>query len=152
MPATSSRSSDRPRPSRSRARTSSAPARSLARIAVEAALEKNAQDITVLDLRDISGEADFFILCSAQTDIQIRTIADTIIEQIKEDTGERPATREGYQNARWVLLDYFDVVVHIFDHETRGFYDLERLWGDAPAEKVSDENPEAQMLSDEPKK
>ena len=128
-------------------RTGPTPGRELARIAVDAALGKKAVDVVAMDLRGVSGEVDFFVVCSGESDIQMRAIVDGIVQAIKEQTGERPNHREGRpgQN-RWIILDYFDLAVHVFDAEARAHYDLERLWGDAPTEPASDEAPEIGFL------
>jgi len=101
--------------------------------AVAAAEDKKALDIVLLDLRKAAGFADYFLICSGGNARQIRAIADGIMEALAED-GARPAHVEGYERSEWVLLDYFDFIVHIFARETRLFYGLERLWGNA--EKV----------------
>ncbi len=127
-----------PRKSRRRATTHS-PARVLAAIAVDAILEKKGRDIIVMDMREVSGVADYFVICTGDSDRQINAIADEIRERIRSECNERPWHTEGTNHLKWVLLDYVDVVVHIFDMERRDFYDLERLWGDAPKEQVQDD-------------
>lgn len=99
-------------------------------IAVAAAEDKKAVDMTVLDLRKASGFTDFFVICSGTNSRQIRAIADGVIEALGV-AGEKPAHVEGYDRSEWILLDYFDFIVHIFAPETRAFYGLERLWGNA---------------------
>ena len=106
-------------------------AENLVRLAAGAALEKRALDLTVLDLQGLSGIADFFLICSARSTTQ----ADTIAEAVRVDLrahGVRPRHTEGSAESGWLLLDYGDVVVHVFLEATRVFYALERLWGDAP--------------------
>lgn len=99
---------------------------------VEAALDKKAENVTSLDLRKLpDAVTDFFVICDAQTGIQVKAIADNIIDRIKEETGQNPWHKEGFENLEWVLLDYVDVVVHVFRTETRDFYQLEELWLDA---------------------
>jgi len=98
--------------------------------AVSAATDKKAVDLVVLDLRKAAGFTDFFVICSGTNPRQIRAIADGVIDSL-EATGSKPAHVEGYERSEWVLLDYFDFVVHIFASETRLFYGLERLWGNA---------------------
>ena len=112
------------------------PVRSLARLAVDAALSKKGRDVLVLDVHDVSGIADIFILVTGDSDLQIRAIHDAVRKDLREQTGERPWHVEGADHAQWVLLDYVDLVVHIFTEEKRTFYSLERLWGDAPHESV----------------
>lgn len=99
---------------------------------VQAALDKKAFDIEVLDLRDLTSIADFFIICSASNERQTQAIADEVRERVREQTDARPLIVEGERPGTWVLLDYGDFVVHIFTQEARRFYALERLWGDAP--------------------
>jgi ribosome-associated protein len=139
---------DSSRPDTVRARrTGPTPGRDLARLALDAALDKKALDVTVMDLRGISGEVDYFVICSGESDLQIRAIVDHVVDQLREKAGERPVHREGQPGtSRWIVLDYFDLVVHVFHPELRAHYDLERLWGDAPTERVSDEKPEAALL------
>lgn len=97
--------------------------------AAEAADSKQAKDIKVLDLREITTFADFFLIASGSNARQIQAIADEIEIQLKE-LGEYPHSVEGYQNAEWVLLDYGDYLIHIFTEKARQYYDLERLWRD----------------------
>ena len=98
--------------------------------AIAAAEDKKAADVLLLDLRKAAGFADYFLICSGGNTRQIRAIADAIIEALATDDA-RPAHVEGYQRSEWILLDYFDFIVHIFAPETRVFYSLERLWGNA---------------------
>ena len=124
---------------KSKKRTSQNPAHVLAAHAVDAMLEKKAHDITVMDMRKVSGVADYFVICTGDSDLQIKAVADAIRERIREQCEERPWHTEGSNHWQWVLLDYVDVVAHIFSREKREFYDLERLWGDAPKESVDEE-------------
>jgi ribosome-associated protein len=128
-----------PTRSRSSSRRSRTPARTLAVHAVDAALDRKARDITVMDVRNVSGVADYFVLCTGDSELQIKAIMEAVEHQIEERFGERPWHIEGSDHKQWVLLDYVDVVVHIFNEEKRAFYSLERLWGDAPMEEVPDE-------------
>ena len=98
--------------------------------AVRAAEDKQAIDMVVLDLRQATGFTDFFVICSGSNSRQIRAIADGVLTTLAAD-GVKPAHMEGYDRSEWVLLDYFDFVVHVFAPETRVFYGLERLWGNA---------------------
>jgi ribosome-associated protein len=98
--------------------------------AVAAAENKKAVDIALLDLRKTAGFADYFLICSGTNARQIRAIADAIIDALAA-AGSKPAHVEGYDRSEWILLDYFDFIVHIFAPEPRVFYDLERLWGSA---------------------
>lgn len=99
---------------------------------VEAAQDKKAQNVTSLDLRKITDAVcDFFIVCDAQSGIQVKAIADNIVDHVRKKTGEAPRHTEGFNNLEWVLIDYVDVVVHVFKTETREYYQLEELWLDA---------------------
>ena len=98
--------------------------------AIAAAEDKKAADVVLLDLRKAAGFADYFLICSGGNARQIRAIADSIIDALGAD-GTKPAHIEGYERSEWVLLDYFDFIVHIFTPEMRHFYGLERLWGNA---------------------
>ena len=99
--------------------------------AARAAASKQAADIVILDVRDVIVITDYFVIATGGTERQVRTIVDAV-EKALRDRGERPIRREGEAEGRWVLLDYVDVVVHVFGEEERDFYDLERLWRDAP--------------------
>ncbi len=101
------------------------------RLGALAALEKKAADLRVLDLQGISGVADFFLICSGASTTQIETIVEAVRHALKVE-GIRPRHSEGTSESGWLLLDYSDVVMHVFLDETRQFYALERLWGDAP--------------------
>jgi ribosome-associated protein len=105
--------------------------------AAELAQERKAHDVMVLDLRGISSATDFFLLASGRSDVQVKAIADHLMEELREE-GQRPDHVEGLQGGRWVLLDYIDFVVHVFHPQARGFYQLENLWGDAPTWTVPD--------------
>jgi ribosome-associated protein len=98
--------------------------------AVRAAEDKKAEDLVVLDLHKAAGFTDYFVICSGGNPRQIRAIADGVIEALAAE-GARPAHVEGYDRSEWILLDYFDFIVHVFARETRVFYGLERLWGNA---------------------
>jgi ribosome-associated protein len=107
----------------------------LARAISKYALDKNGIDIRILDIRKLSDVADYFVICSGSVDVHVKAIADNIIEKLSEK-GVKAWHKEGFQALGWVLLDYVTVVVHIFQPEIRDRYSLERLWGDAPAEKI----------------
>jgi ribosome-associated protein len=98
--------------------------------AIAAAEDKKAMDLVVLDLRKAAGFTDFFLIASGGNPRQIRAIADSVVEALAAE-GVKPAHVEGYDRSEWILLDYFDFIVHIFATETRLFYGLERLWGNA---------------------
>jgi ribosome-associated protein len=101
------------------------------RIAAAAAADKKGDDIVILDVGDILGIADAFVIASASNTRQVRTIVEEVEKQLRERADARPRSVEGLDDASWVLLDYGDVVVHVFLTETRSFYGLERLWADA---------------------
>lgn len=104
----------------------------LAQLAASYAADKKAIDLTVLDLRGVSSYTDYFVVCSGNTDRQTKAIHDAIAEGMKKDHGVLPRRVEGLGESRWILMDYFDVVVHVFVPEVREFYRLEQLWGDVP--------------------
>jgi ribosome-associated protein len=110
--------------------------------AVSAALDKKAQDVVVLDLRNTPAFTDFFVLCSGLSQRQVKAIADGVEETLRA-IKVRPAHIEGYDRADWVLMDFFTFIVHVFTPQTRAFYSLERLWGDAERIDVSDEPPQS---------
>jgi ribosome-associated protein len=97
---------------------------------VEAAGDKKAVDLVVLDLRKASAFTDFFVICTGTNVRQVQAIADGVQEAMRA-SGVRPSLVEGYERGQWVLIDYFDFIVHVFAPATREFYGLERLWGDA---------------------
>jgi ribosome-associated protein len=101
------------------------------RVAAAAAADKKGEDIVVLDVGDILGIADAFVITSASNTRQVRTIVEEVEKQVREKSDAKPRAVEGLDDASWVLLDYGDVVVHVFLTETRAFYGLERLWADA---------------------
>jgi ribosome-associated protein len=107
--------------------------------AINAMMDKKAADVVVLDLRGVSGMADFFVLGTGSSDVQIRAMANGVMEAIREDLGERPYRKEGLESLQWVLIDYVDVVVHVFSEAKRAHYQIERLWGEADAEAVPDD-------------
>jgi ribosome-associated protein len=112
-------------------------ARRLATLTAELAISKKASDVIVMDLKAISGPADYFVVCTAESDTQVKAIADAI-QTGTDEIGIRPWHIEGLGALSWVLLDYVDVVVHVFLKETRLFYNLERLWSDAKIYPVRD--------------
>lgn len=105
--------------------------------AVRAAAEKKAADLVVLDLRKAAGFTDYFVICTGQNARQIKAIADAVEEALGK-AHVKPAHVEGYARAEWILLDYFDFVVHVFGEQTRNFYGLERLWGSASTVDLAD--------------
>jgi ribosome-associated protein len=117
------------------------PSRDTAAAAARAASSKQAQDIVVLDVSTLIVITDHFVICTATSSRQIRTVVEEVERSLKEGLGVRPVRREGEGDAGWWLLDYIDVVVHVFGPEERAFYDLERLWRDAP--RLAWEEPDA---------
>ena len=127
------------RPAEKKPRRSSGARRLSAEVtkAVNAALDKKALDVVVLDLRRTPAFTDFFVLCSGSTQRQVKAIADAVEEALRA-AKVRPAHIEGYDRAEWVLMDFFSFIVHVFTPQTRDFYSLERLWGDAERIAITD--------------
>ena len=98
---------------------------------------KKGYDVKILDLKNLTTFADYFIICSADSDTQVKAIADEVDKQLR-DEGIKYWHKEGYRSLSWVLIDYVDVVVHVFKKDAREFYNLEKLWGDAPVEDAQD--------------
>ncbi|MFQ6616205.1 MAG: ribosome silencing factor [Fidelibacterota bacterium] len=115
----------------------SIPSEKLARDISRLALSKKAEDIHVLDVRQITTITDYFIVCSGSTDVHVKAIHDSILEGLEAEI--KPWHVEGIDALRWVLMDYVDVVVHVFQPEVRDYYQLERLWADADMEILQDE-------------
>lgn len=101
------------------------------RLAIDCALDKKAEDLRILDLRKVASFTDLFVIASGNNQRQVQAISDEVEEQLKKQLSARPIRIEGYRTAEWVLLDYGDFIFHIFNQESREFYDLERLWRDA---------------------
>lgn len=110
--------------------------------AVQAARDKKAMDLVVLDLRAIDSFTDFFVICSGQNPRQVQAIAEAVEEGLRQ-ANVRPAHVEGLDRAEWVLLDYFNFVVHVFSTSRREFYALERLWGSAERISLPEQRPAA---------
>jgi len=111
------------------------------KLALKSALDKKAENPVVIDLRGLSSLADFFLILTASSDTHARTIADEIKRKFKEQ-GILPVSVEGYENANWILMDFGDVIVHVFKPEFRELYNLESLWLDAPKLEVGQLLPE----------
>lgn len=110
----------------------------LADIVVNGMAEKKATDIRILDLREVKNAiADFFVVCSANSDTQIDAISDSVEAEVHKTTQANPWKKEGKVNKEWILIDYVDVVAHIFKKDKREFYSLEELWGDAQITEVA---------------
>jgi ribosome-associated protein len=107
------------------------------RRAGELALERKAQDVVVLDLAGISSATDHFVIATGTSDIQVKAIADHILDELRGE-GQKPNHVEGLETGRWVLMDYVDFVVHVFHPQARDFYQLETLWGDAPRVEMTE--------------
>ena len=107
--------------------------------AVRAALDKKALDVVVLDLRKAGGFTDYFVLCTGGNPRQIQAIADGVEDTLRTELKEKPALIEGVERSEWLLLDYFNFVVHVFSRDCRAFYGLERLWGSAVRHEYSEE-------------
>lgn len=107
--------------------------------AVELLIDRKAEDVTLLDLRSVSGATDFFLIATGRSDTHVSAIADHVVEELrKQDV--KPYGVEGMRSGRWVLIDYVDFVVHVFHPAARDFYQLERLWGDVPVHDFAPEN------------
>jgi ribosome-associated protein len=114
-------------------------------VVVRAALDKKAEDVVVLDLRKAGGFTDYFVICTGGNPRQITAIAEAVDETLKKELRERPSLAEGLDKSEWILLDYFNFVVHIFSRECRTFYGLERLWGNAVRHQFSDPHEERRL-------
>jgi ribosome-associated protein len=109
--------------------------------AVAAVCDKKAEDVVVLDLRKTGGFTDYFVICTGTNARQMTAIADSVQDTLRQSLDQRPALAEGVDKSEWILLDYFNYVVHIFSRECRAFYGLERLWGNAERREISNEKP-----------
>jgi ribosome-associated protein len=112
--------------------------KTLAKKIAKFALSKKASDVTIMDLRKLTDMTDFFVICSADSDTQVKAVADSVADGTQQ-IGINAWHTEGLTHRQWILLDYVDVVVHIFHKHARRFYALEKLWGDAKVELVQDE-------------
>ena len=106
----------------------------LAKKAAEAASNKKASDVIILSLKDLTSVADYFIICTGDVDVHVKAIVDEIRRELKRDV--KPWHIEGYHYLHWVLMDYVDFVVHVFQKDSREYYNIERLWADAPVERI----------------
>ncbi len=114
--------------------------KTLQRQIADLALSKKAKDVAIMDLRELTSMTDYFVVCTGDSETQVKAIADAVMTGMQE-RGERAWHVEGLQNLQWVLLDYVDVVVHVFHKDARPFYGLEKLWGDAKVQKITDRKP-----------
>lgn len=126
-----------PKPGKTRRRPTS---KHKADLAAAALVAKKAGQPVLLDLRSIALIADYFLICHGGARPQVRALADAVAEAL-QGQGIAPRTIEGYQQARWVLMDYGDLIIHIFAQSEREFFDLERLWGDAPRTEITPDEP-----------
>jgi ribosome-associated protein len=117
--------------------STSSKSQDLARQAARLTLEKRAEDVVILDLRELDGVCDFFVIATGHSEVQVRAIADGVDEGMTA-LGQEPWHTEGYEARRWILLDYVDVVVHVFHAKAREYYLLDKLWGDARRELITD--------------
>ena len=99
------------------------------------AIEKKASKLIAFDVRKLSSITDFFVICHGDSEPHVKAIADNI----RKGTSYKPKHIEGYENQSWILIDYFDVIIHVFKYETRQYYNIEKLWDDAPTKKYQDE-------------
>jgi len=113
-------------------------AKELLDIITEAMLEKKASNIVILDVHKITTMTDYFVICDAETDVQVKAIAENVSFRTKELADEPAWQKEGFTTRRWVILDYVNVVVHVFQTNLRSFYNLERMWSDAVRTEVQD--------------
>ncbi len=109
----------------------------LAKKIAELVFNKKGYDVRILDLKEVATFTDYFVICSADSDTQVKAISDEIDKTLR-DGGLKSWHKEGYRSLNWVLIDYVDVVVHVFKKDMREFYNLEKLWGDAPVIEVED--------------
>lgn len=107
--------------------------------AIELLFDRKAEDVVLLDLREVSGATDYFLIATGRSDTHVSAIADHLIDELKKQS-IRPYGIEGMRSGRWVLIDYVDFVVHVFHPEAREFYQLERLWGDVPVRELVPES------------
>ena len=102
---------------------------------IKLAFEKKAEGIITLDLRGLSSISDYYIICHGNSEPQVKAIADNI----RKGTINKPQHIEGYENKKWILLDYFEIIVHVFDKKDREYYEIERIWADAPKKELTHE-------------
>lgn len=111
----------------------------LSEFVVRGMLEKKGQNVVVMDLKGVKNSvADYFVICSGSSDTQVDAISSSVDEQVHKNTSQNPWHKEGFQNKEWILLDYVDVVAHVFLRDKRDFYNLEGLWGDAVTTTVKE--------------
>jgi ribosome-associated protein len=106
--------------------------------AAQFAIERKAENVRLLELKDVTSITDYFVVCSADTDRQVKAIAENVIVEMRDNLGQQPWRSEGWDTLRWVIIDFVDFVVHVLQSEAREFYNIEKLWADAPSEIVED--------------
>lgn len=132
------------KPAKGRAKKAAAPVdqsaitKQNALAAAQFAIEKKAENVRLLELKDVTSITDYFVVCSADTDRQVKAIAENVIVEMRDNLGQQPWRSEGWDTLRWVIIDFVDFVVHVLQSEAREFYNIERLWADAPSETVED--------------
>ena len=120
--------------------TESTPAENLSKYIVKGIQEKKGTNIVILNLKEVGNAiADYFVICTGSSDTQIDAISESVEKEVLDAVDEKPWHREGFQNKEWILIDYVNVVVHIFKSDVRSFYGLEELWGDAAISKIEDQ-------------
>ena len=112
---------------------------SLVDIIIEGLRKRKAQDIVILDISGLTTLTDYFVICSGNSDTQIKAIADSVEEELLEQVGEKAWKKEGLQARSWIILDYINTVVHVMSREKREFYDIERMWNDAKITRLPNE-------------
>lgn len=112
--------------------------RELALAAAQYAIERKAENVRLLELKDVTSITDYFVVASADTDRQVKAIAENVITEMRDQRGQSPWRTEGWDTLRWVIVDFVDFVVHVLQTESRQFYNIERLWADAPNELIED--------------
>lgn len=118
-------------------KTNTTSAKELSDLVVNGMLEKKAENVIVLDMKNVKNAiADFFVICSGNSDTQVDAIADSVEEMVYKSSKQNPWHKEGKENKEWILLDFVDVVVHVFKKDRRDFYALEELWGDADSIQI----------------
>lgn len=123
-------------------------ARELAVTCAKLALDKKAENVLILDLEQKSSVADYFVVCSGMSDRQVAAIGEYVADTLRKE-GTRPTNEEGYAEGKWVLIDFGDVILHVFQDHYRDFYSLERLWSEAPRIRVTDSTPSPTKYSQE---
>lgn len=121
----------------------------LARRVAELSLEKKGEDVKILDVRGLTSVTDFFVIITADSERKAKAVTDHIVEELKAEEDERPMHIEGLDSLHWVLIDYVDVVVHVFQPDERRFYDLESLWSDAVVTTVTAPEPSGDEMTPE---